>query len=94
MAMVLRKGFPLLATIRAEAEALFITEWVDWQAQDNCIEDGNLKVDLLSLNEEHLILIEVIFLFILLAGFLSTLIGRFVAVELLNLAVDYLLNGI
>ena len=84
MGMILRELLPLHAAIWAEAEAILITERVDGKSQDNRIEHWHLKVHLLSDDIEDLLFIEVFEIFLLLTGFLTLIVGRFVAVELLD----------
>jgi hypothetical protein len=64
--MVLGQALPLLAAIRAEAQAIFITEWIYRQAQDNGIKDGKFKIYLFALNIKDVLFIEINEIFILL----------------------------
>jgi hypothetical protein len=46
--MVGRQRNPLLTTPSAESGALFITQWIRWQSENNRIAKGNFKVDEIS----------------------------------------------
>jgi hypothetical protein len=94
MAMVLRQALPLLATIWAETEAILVAERIDGKAQNNRIQDRNFEIDLLALYKENLIFIEVILFFLLLLRFTTLIVSCFIAIELLNLAIDCLLDRI
>ena len=59
MLVILWQGVPLLATIRAEAQTILITERIDRKAENDCIENGKLKIYLLPLNIEDVILVQI-----------------------------------